>query len=207
MSSKWCLLAGALLLLSIAAQAETVPSDADIDALVKQPGTEVTRTQDGDTQRIEIRRTGVVISIRRKGDQIQTVGQDESGHVGVLCMWKLYIGLRQGLNVCFPGQYPEFREDLDYAIGAMNDFITANSLFPTSKQEVDATLAELEARGQKQFDEGRAQMGPEELQAKCTASAFGQGIVRMAEMTREQRRRQIADLLSVPRPPVMNPCI
>ena len=130
-----------------------------------------------------------------------------SGRAGVLCIWKLYIGFRQRLNVCFRGLYPEFREDLDYAIGAMNDFITANSLFPTSKQEVEAAVAELEARGQKQFDEGRAQMGPEELQSKCSASAFGQGIVTMAQMTREERRRQIAELLSVPRPPVMNPCI
>jgi hypothetical protein len=206
MAWKWCALAAALLL-SVVARAETELSEADIDALAQQPGTEVTRTQEGDTQSIQIHRAGVVVSIQRKGNQTQTVGQDNSGHGAVLCMWKFYIGFRQGLNQCFPGQYPEFREDLDYAIGAMNDFIVANSLSPTSKAEVEAAVAALEARGQKQFDDGRAQLGAEELQKRCGASNFGQMIVKMTEMTREQRRRQIVELLSVPRPPVMNPCI
>jgi hypothetical protein len=32
-------------------------------------------------------------------------------------------------------------------------------------------------------------------------------IIAMANQPREQRRQMIRDLLSVPRPPVMNPCM
>jgi hypothetical protein len=208
MTASWPFVALALLL-SVAAQAQSQPdlSDADIDTLATQPGTEVTRTQEGDTQIIEIRRAGVVITIRHKGDKADSVGQDNSGHGAVLCMWRLYISFRQGLNLCFLSQYPEFKEDLNYAVGAMNDFIAANSLAPTSKEEVEAAVATLDERAKKQGDEATAQLGGEEFQRRCTSRDFGRGIVKMAEMTREQRRRQISDLLSVPRPPVMNPCM
>jgi len=89
----------------------------------------------------------------------------------------------------------------------MNNFIAANSLAPTSKEEVEAAVTALVDRSKKQGDGTTAQLGGEEFQKRCASSDFGRGIVKMAEMTREQRRRQIADLLSVPRPPVMNPCM
>jgi len=204
---KWCFLVIGLLL-SFAAHAETGLSDADIDKLAAQSGTEVTKSQEGDTQITEIRRAGVVVTIRRHRDKAETIGEDRSGHGAVLCQWKLSISVRAGLNLCFPQQYPEYREDLDYAIAAMNDFIVANSLSPTTKGEVEAEVAALDERARKQRDEARTQLGPEELQRKCGASIFGRRIAEFAQTTtREQRRKELSDLLSVPRPPVTAPCI
>ena len=56
-----------------------------IDKLAAQPGTEVTKSQEGDTQITEIRRAGVVVTIRQHGDKAETIGEDRSGHAAVLC--------------------------------------------------------------------------------------------------------------------------
>jgi hypothetical protein len=77
-TGSWCSALALALLLNCAAQAETSLSEADIDALAAQPGTEVTKRQEGDTQITEIRRAGVVITIRRKGDKADSVGQDNT---------------------------------------------------------------------------------------------------------------------------------
>src|SRR3954469_2668139 len=72
---KWCFLVIGLLL-SFVAHAETGLSDADIDKLAAQPGTEVTKSQEADTQIPEIRRADVIVTIRQHGDKAETIGED-----------------------------------------------------------------------------------------------------------------------------------
>jgi hypothetical protein len=84
-------------------------------------------------------RGGASIQRFRSGGHVETLGIDRSGHGAVRCSWQIFIEMRQGLNICAPGQTSPVRAELDRSIVATNAFIVRNS--PTS-----VTLAEVEAR-------------------------------------------------------------
>jgi len=186
-----------------------LPGDADLTALESQPGMKIRRWHQGNCDYIVVQRNGVSISPVRTGDQWGTVGQDDSGHGAVLCVWHIYISARQTLDGCFPGAYPELRQDLSDGIAAMNGFIVANSLHPTSTAEVEASVAASDRDARLKWSETIQSLRPtkEQIQAACRNDEAGRMIIAMANQPREQRRQMIRDLLSVPRPPVMNPCM
>jgi hypothetical protein len=129
---------------------------------------------------------------------------DHSGHGAVLCVWQLCIYLREALNACFADSHTDLRQDLTDGITAMNGFIVSNSLHPISSADVEAAVAATETRARLQLS--LSNLTPDRVRA-CRTDAVGHMVTQMAEKTREQRRQIIRDLLSVPRPPVMNPCL
>jgi hypothetical protein len=179
--------------------AEAGKNAPQIDAFAAQPGAEVTTRKEGDREVLEVRRNGVRLIQVRRGDKIEVYGVDVSGHGAVLCTWEIFIGVSEGLEACFPGQDPELRQDMKNAIAAINDFIVANSLMPT-------TITEVEARVSVRRQAAASRVSEDKSGNECRGGALGQLINALRKMPRELRLRAVSDLLSVPRPPVTNPC-
>lgn len=169
----------------------------DLDGLAARYGVEVTRRREGDAEIVELRPGGVLIRETRWADGgFQRSSEDRSGQGAVLCPWIIYIELMGGVDVCAPGKYPGLRERLNGAIGAMNAFIVANNPVPVTMEQVEAKVAWLD-----EFGRGRASLTP-----WCRSGELEQWATRFFLMPRAEWERSVAELLSVPRPPVENPC-
>ena len=117
---------------------------------------------------------------------------DTTGKGAVMCIWGIYVGLQQIGDTCFAGQDQDFKAQLADSIARTDRFIIANS-------PERVTQADLEAR--KQY--GRAE-------AVQFGLCSGDG-VQMYRMMRDQGPAALKagtdELLSIPRKPVMNPCL
>ena len=201
---RTCLSAAATFaLLCSAALGQSIQTLPDIDRLAAEPGAEVVRDTNGAVAAVTLQRNGVSIRSTRQSGQVRTVGVDQSGHGAVLCLWRIYIQARSSLDLCLPNQYPELRREMDGTIGRINNFIAANSLVPISAQAVAAAIAAQDAAIKTQLQA----MGPGGLAKVCAAPAATQLATALAHQSQAERQRFVADLVSVPRPPVMNPCM
>ncbi|MEA1652060.1 hypothetical protein UAJ10_23980 [Nitrospirillum sp. BR 11164] len=129
--------------------------------------------------------------------------EDRSGHGAVMCLRELYIGLREGLDLCRQDGDDALRRFMDEGLDQIDDFVVANSLTPITK---DALRATEETRLKKQRDD--AALRGQEAQAKICAGGDAQrmlGGLRSASL--DKLRAELAAALSVPRPPVFNPCL
>lgn len=131
------------------------------------------------------------VETRRLGDK--TVQIDNSGKGAVLCIWSIYDAVRLVGQECHPGQDAAFQAELEQSIARIDDFIIANSTHPVSKEQLEARRAQ----------------GLRLLQARGSICAGG--AEQLYQMLRgsgpDALRAQTADLLSIPREPVMNPCL
>jgi hypothetical protein len=118
--------------------------------------------------------------------------QDKSGAGAVLCSWSIYLSIQNQTAACALPRRPA-DDAIDQAIAAINEFILANSsLHPTRPMLEDfkrgAAESELRQRG---------------LEKACASPDL--------EMFRrpspEKVQASVKALLSVPREPVMNPCL
>ena len=170
-------------------------SGIDADALAKRPDTEVVRRTEGDRQIVEIRRGGVVIT---EENGVVKSALDNSGHGAVLCAWKVSVDILAALDVCVPGQHPALRQDMADAVAKIADFIVANSLTPVSKSELERYVAQRHAETERQRDaSGKA----------CSPEFLDDSLPKLEAIPSAQRRAETANLLAVPRPPVMEPCL
>jgi hypothetical protein len=184
-----------VLLATLAACGGRDRSELDLAALAKQPGTEVIRRAEGGKEIVEIRRGGVVIT-REHGIAIAAV--DRSGHGAVLCAWRIYVDTLAALDVCQPGAHEELRQDLIQATEAIADFIVANSLTPVRKADLEAYIAKRRAETQAQRDSAGKICSPEFLE---------DSLPKMEAVPHAERQAETVDMLSVPRPPVLDPCL
>jgi hypothetical protein len=180
----------------------------DVDALALQPGTEVIRTTENGKDVIEMRRNGVLLLVRGNLQGDDWLGIDETGLGAVMCHWQLYIEVRSILNVCFPDDYAELREDLTFAIDAINDFIMVNNPFPIARTELQTFISHRQAVART-----RASRIPKsEFAAACRSDSKIPGATVLSAIIskaipRDERKAEVAKLLSVPRWPVMGPCL
>ena len=204
---QWPLLALLISLVAIGFSvhgfAEASQQPFDLLKFSGQPNTKVTTTGKGDKEIIELDRGGVVIQQRRTNGQIETLGIDNSGHGAVLCAQGIYVEIRSALDICYPGKYPELRADLDRGINSINTFIAVNSLVPTSKAQVDATMFADIAKERAVA----LKMTPVDLDKRCHSQEANEFIKPLLRSSKVDREKAFADLLSVPRPPVLNPCL
>ena len=171
--------------------------------IINRPGTEVTRSRDGDSEITELKRNGVTIREIRRGDRTQRVGVDNSGHGAVLCLWKIYIAARADLDICSPDVHPDLRSDLDAGISAMNEFIVANDIVPNTRERVEGEVV----RESNRLSEAARKFPADRLAKTCAPANLKTLTYGLSEKSHAQRQAMIADLLSVPRPPVVNPCL
>jgi hypothetical protein len=184
------LLAILFILLSWSAVAQPI----DIDAIAKQPGTEIIKRSDNGSEIIEIRRGGVVATV--KNGQL-TSAYDLSGHGAIWCVWMIYVEMKVAIDRCFPGQFDELSDLLTDQIEAMNEFIVANSLTPVTK-----------ADQQKMYE---AQVSRSHIRAGSNAchsirrDFIDQFEAQLRTDGYAALKRKFEQTLAVPRPPVMNP--
>ena len=191
-----------LVLLGSAAHAQLVQVYPDIDRLAAEPGAQVTRNKDGRVESVTLERAGVVISSTRQGDTTQITGEDKSGHGAVLCNWAIYIEVRNSLDICFQDKYPRLHEELDSAIGSINSFIAANSLVPMSEEAGVSAVAARDAAVRADAANTASGRPPR----PCSPD-IGQMAAAMAHVSHDDFQKAVTNLLSVPRPPVMSPCL
>jgi len=127
---------------------------------------------------------------------------DTSGKGAVLCTWLIMVEVRNAIDLCFPGEYQTLRRQLSEALDATNDFIVTNSPTPTTKAELEAAIAE---RAKKSRDELANRRGAIADTQYCRTHK--DLLVPMTAQSDEEAKRWLADFLSVPRKPLMNPCL
>jgi hypothetical protein len=176
--------------------AQVDPRPLSLEALTVQPGTLVTKStgQNGE-EVVEIRRGGVVIT-RTAG---QEVAIDESGHGAVMCMRAFLLFAREAVEACGSADDADMKAYLDGAIGEVDDFIVANSLKPITKAELAGQAAkEIDA-----VNAGLQSLSPDVRRAKCESEQWRKARDWANGLT---DGKYIRELLSTPRPPVINPC-
>jgi hypothetical protein len=131
------------------------------------------------------------VETQRIGDT--TVQTDVTGKGAVLCVWGILEAVRAAGRECFKGQDAEFQTELDTSISGIDQFIIRNSSRPVTQ----AGLDDRRAQALKQLHS---------LGDICTGDA-----ARMYEGLRargvDELRANTTDMLSVPREPVINPCL
>ena len=109
----------ALTLILVASAAHSQP--LDLDAIAKQPGTQVTKRVEKGAEVVEIKRGGVTVTI--EGDKELSV--DSSGKA-VLCYWNMAVVLKIAADLCYPDEFPQLRKMLGEEIDAANDLKAFN---------------------------------------------------------------------------------
>jgi hypothetical protein len=175
------------------------------DALAERPDAKVTdgiNDKGEETRRIELS-SGVVFSLTRQGDKITAFSADRSGQGAVLCAWAIYVEVRAHIEACSPGEDPDFEARLDGAIDKINDFIVENSLEPVPKPQV------MDAVEQRKLQVKKVMFGQsqEDQRKKCEAGEILSMIKSMKSTPHDAWNAGVTKLLSVKRPPVMNPCL
>jgi hypothetical protein len=182
-----------LLLLAIAG-ADKGAQAIDLDAFAKQPGVEVTSRIVGDKKVTSYAKAGVVYE--KWPDYIVSI--DQTGLGAVLCAWTIYVDVMLAAEACFPDSHAEIRKHLVEGVDAMNDFIVANNPDPVKKADLENQIAK--RRAEKFSRLPASVIGTQQ----CPLSDF---VRNFEKGTPEEWRASISKMLSVPRPPVMNPCL
>jgi hypothetical protein len=176
------------------------------DDLAKQPRVKITDSvnSDGEERRIIELPSGVEFILERHGDKITSAGNDTSGHGAVMCSFGLLIAARAQIGTCSPGEDRDLEADLDNAIDRISEFIVENSLQPV-KKEVEDYIED----GRNRTVEVLRGQSDEDREKKCHSKGASFLTNRLKSMSREQRRPfvDVTELLSVKRPPVLNPCL
>ncbi|CCE09606.1 conserved hypothetical protein [Bradyrhizobium sp. STM 3843] len=154
------------------------------------------------TRRIELS-SGVSFDLERHADQITSMGSDHTGLGAVQCSWEIYVAVRAYVEACVPGEDRTFEVDLDDAIKRMNDFIVENSLVPVTKSQLQDAV---EQRKRQVGDAVRGQSNGDHTK-QCEADAVRPISLALRSMSHDARVSNLNRLLSVKRPPVMNPCL
>lgn len=127
----------------------------------------------------------------RLGNQAFQV--DNTGKGAVLCIWSIYDAVRLVGRECHPSQDAAFQVELEQSIARIDEFIIANSTRPVSKEQINA----LRAKGLEMLRlHGNICAGDTERFYQMFRSRGASAL-----------REQTTDLLSIPREPVMNPCL
>ncbi len=130
-------------------------------------------------------------------------GVDRSGKGAVLCGWEMYVALRNMVEICSPSEESEIMKNLNYAIEKTNDFIVANSLHPVTKADLEKGIkARLIV-----LKEDMSMLEEYDIRQECSSGHAAQAKKRLISLSSEEFRKSVDDFLSIPRPPVMEPCL
>lgn len=198
------LAAGLIFAATASALGDYAPTQAQLDAIAAKPGTLIETTTEGEGKTIRITRNQVATTLKQSADgQWSETSADNSGHGAVMCIWMIYVELRAEIDLCHLSGQEALRADLDASIGRINNFVVANSLFPITKEQVDANAA-------RRLELLRAEI--EKLPAatrrnRCESGDGRQMISAFGAQSHADRIKSVDQLLSEPRPPAYNPCL
>lgn len=131
------------------------------------------------------------IQMFQQGDRV--LRYDNSGKGAILCTWSIFETIRAVGQECYKGQDTAFQAELDRSMERIDEFIIKNSKHPVTRAEIEAERAQNLQKlrsgwymcigyGPRMYEDLRKK-GPETLNVQTT------------------------NLLSIPREPVMNPCM
>lgn len=192
-----------LALISSADAGEITSPSAYFEAFAAQPGAEVSRRAEGDAEIGEVRLRGVLLEEIRREGQVRSRATDHSGHGAVLCAWHIQITVRAALALCPHDGDPGLQEDADRAVRDITDFIVANDPMRAPRTEWAARMDLIESDLRTAATRSASGRNAE----RCPTDTVDDLVSALRRTTREQRRQAVANLLSVPRPPVMAPCL
>jgi hypothetical protein len=121
-----------------------------------------------------------------------TVQMDVSGKGAVLCAWMLYDTVAIIGETCHRNRDEALQTELRNSVSRIETFIMANSREPASREGLD------EARRQR-----RAELDRRLCRQRDAVDMYRA----VRDQGPEKLRSDIDDLLSIPREPVMNPCV
>lgn len=191
-------LIAAALVVGPAAAAGERSNEAFVRMLEAQAGVVVSQGDEGGHPFTEWRKNGVRYRLERQSGKEQLTGDDESGHGAVICSWMMYVTLRGELDECPADRFVELRSDLDQGIGAIEDFIVANSVVPMGVTELRARAA---------AETARIRAASSARPGVCLGGDSGAIAASFDAMGLPARLDMVRDLLSIPRWPVLNPCL
>ncbi len=125
---------------------------------------------------------------------------DTSGKGAVLCGYTIYLQSQQVTALCEWDRVPG-DDAIDRAVTAIEAFIVANSAVPV-------TAAQLAEARTLNFERLKSDFGPQ-AEALCSRTNGDPSIEFIAALRAqppEETDASVADMLSIPRPPLMNPC-
>lgn len=199
----WVSTAGLLAFVSHA-HAQT-PAETE-KAIENQPGAQITRNvrPDGtETKTIQLPSGVSFLVSHAKDGSVGVTGIDNSGHGAVMCVWSVYVQLSVALDICDSTPDPVAKAALSDAIGQMDEFIIKNSLTPVSQAELDARKASERSKGLTAI----SGLSKEDASRRCASGNISRMLAAIGTTTAGKLKAEIANLLAVPRPPVMNPCL
>jgi len=177
-----------------------------IIAIENQPGAQITRNSQPDgteTKNIQLPSGVSFLVSHAKNGGIGVTGIDNSGHGAVMCVWSIYVALSVALDVCDSTPDPAVKAALSDAIRQMDEFIIKNSLTPVSQAELDARKAGERTKGLAVI----SGLSKDDASRKCASGDISKMLAAFKTAPAGKLKAEIANLLSVPRPPVMNPCL
>jgi hypothetical protein len=180
----------------------------DFDGLIASPGTKVIFTKNGKDDMREIKlANGVSFFQTRHDGKISVVGNDSSGHGAVVCGITMLLTVRHALSICAPQQSTEKIAELDSQLDRIANFIVVNSVPPQPKVSKAALQAQIdEAKAKVASDTASDTTG--EAATYCNSGLGARVVGHFDEFYGDGKlKKWTDDLLSVPRPPVLNPCI
>lgn len=119
---------------------------------------------------------------------------DRSGKGAVLCAWSMLAAAKQVGDRCYPGQDQALRKELNRSIERTQAFIVENSSAPVTRADLQSFKS---ARGP---NDSMAPLG-------LCRSDWVELYVRFRDKGAEALTAYTDELLSLPREPVMNPCV
>ena len=166
-------------------------SDVEVEYFTSEDGWEVRKlTSPGP----------VIINERRRGEEYEVTSLDRSGLGAVRCAWEIYATLEYLARRCEATFEPRFVLALRDSVDQIEDFMRENSMTPVSDEQFKTFRESWEQQQEKWYphseDEDICKYDPL-LHMAYQFSAKGEA----------KFRDSIDELLSVPRLPVMNPCI
>lgn len=129
------------------------------------------------------------------------LGMDDSGKGAVLCTGGMLLEARAFTSVCDNGKETDATRRLDEALSKINDFIATNSIVPISRDELEKVYQD---RLSKKISKYQEEGGKEFCKSDDISAKFLRHFMAVPEA---DFNKNMDDFLSVPRPPVMNPCL
>jgi hypothetical protein len=139
--------------------------------------------------------SGDVVIYEQKNGEVWSTDNSELG--AVMCAYMIYSETNILLNTCFKNTHSNFKVAYGAAVARIKDFIVLNSITPITKTELDAT-------SNRMFEEGHKGASLDQI---CASDFLPQGEKDMSTERMKEFEQEIDKLLSVPRPPVMEPCL
>lgn len=190
---------GAILFWLSPTAAALAMTEAEYELMLSQTPWE--KTERGHEEREIELPGGVFIWQKREGDEIVSRGLDRSGHGAVLCVWEFIVEFESFLDIC-RGDDDHWKTELSSAIERTNEFIISNDFTGSIIHRQNRRRTHIHSRNLKSIND----IPEDDLAEYCTNSPvfFRRWL---SEGGLDNFRTFLDDVLSVPRFPVMSPCV